>query len=189
VRTGDESASIPGVTTTIVIMGVSGSGKSTVLAGLRERLGWATAEADEFMLLANVEKMRAGHALTDEDRWPWLRALAGWIGEREAAGENALMTCSALRRPYRDLLRANHPSVWFASLAVPADELRRRVESRHHEYMPASLLDSQLATLEPLGPDEPGAEVRADGAPAAVVEEILAALRSARGRIDDDGPR
>jgi gluconokinase len=187
-RTEGESARIGGVTTTIVVMGVSGSGKSTVLSGLGERLGWPTAEADEFMPPANVEKMRAGHALTDADRWPWLHALADWIGEREVGGENAVMTCSALRRAYRDVLRSGHPSVWFAHLAVPADELRRRVESRHHEYMPASLLHSQLETLEPLGRDEPGAEVRADLPPEAVVEEILAALRSAGGRVDDDAP-
>ncbi len=170
------------MTTTIVVMGVSGSGKTTVLEGLRDRLGWPTAEADDFHPPANVEKMRSGRPLTDDDRWPWLRAIAGWIGDREAAGEDALVACSALRRAYRDLLRDGHPSVWFAHLLVSDAELRRRVERRRHAYMPASLLPSQLATLEPLEPDEPGVAVPADLPAARVVEAILAALRSGRGR-------
>lgn len=157
-------------------MGVSGSGKTTVMAELERRLGWPFAEADEFMPPANVEKMRTGHPLTDEDRWPWLRALAGWIGEREAAGENALMTCSALRRRYRNLLRDGHPSVWFASLDVPEAELADRLAHRTGHYMPASLLASQLETLEPLGADEPGAHIRADQPPESTADEILRRL-------------
>jgi gluconokinase len=189
VRSADGSPTIRQVTTTIVVMGVSGSGKTTVLEGLRGRLGWAAAEADEFHPPLNIAKMRAGQPLSDEDRWPWLRALAAWIGDREAAGEDALMACSALRRAYRDLLRDGHPSVWFACLAVPDAELRRRVEGRRHEYMPASLLASQLATLEPLDPDEPGVTVPADLPPDRVVEAILAALRSDRGRAAADADR
>ncbi len=162
--------------TTIVIMGVSGSGKSTVMAALERKLGWPSAEADEFMPPANVEKMRSGHPLTDEDRWPWLRALAGWVGKREAARENALMTCSALRRAYRDLLRDGHPSVWFVELDVPEAELANRMERRTGHYMPPSLLPSQLDTLEPLAPDEPGVHVGADRAAETVADDILSAL-------------
>jgi gluconokinase len=157
-------------------MGVSGSGKSTVMAELVRRVGWRSAEADEFMPAANIEKMRSGHPLTDEDRWPWLRALAAWIGEREAAGESGVMTCSALRRPYRDLLRDGHPSVWFAELDVPEAELANRLEHRSGHYMPASLLQSQLDTLEPLDPDEPGARIAADRPADVVAEAILTAL-------------
>jgi gluconokinase len=171
-----------GRATTIVIMGVSGSGKSTIMTELARRLGWPSAEADEFMPAANVEKMRSGHPLTDEDRWPWLRALAGWVGDREAAGESAIMTCSALRRAYRDLLRDGHPSVWFVELDVPAAELADRLEHRTGHYMPASLLGSQLDTLEPLDADEPGLHVAADRPPEIVVDDILAAL--ARDRPD-----
>jgi gluconokinase len=168
-------------TTTIVVMGVAGCGKSTVMAGLAERLGWATAEADEFHSAANVEKMRAGHPLTDADRWPWLEAIAEWIGRHEVADESAIVTCSALRRTYRDVLRRDHPSIWFAHLAVPPPALADRLERRRGHYMPASLLASQLETLEPLDPDEPGAAVDADRPAPEIVADILARLRLDRG--------
>jgi gluconokinase len=169
-------------------MGVSGSGKSTVMGELIGRLGWRSAEADEFMPAANVDKMRAGHPLTDEDRWPWLRALADWTGEREAASESAVMTCSALRRPYRDLLRDGHDSVWFAELDVPEAELADRLAHRSGHYMPASLLRSQLDTLEPLEPDEPGARIAADRPAHVVAEAILAALAFDRPGLDAGRP-
>jgi gluconokinase len=149
-------------TRTIVLMGVSGCGKSTVMAEMAARLGWPTAEGDDFHSPENVAKMHSGTPLTDEDRWPWLRAIAAWIGEREAAGENALVSCSALRRAYRDLLRDGHPSVRFALLTVPEEELSRRMAGRTDHYMPVSLLRSQLETLEPLEPGEPGASFAAD---------------------------
>src|SRR5437763_16035347 len=97
-------------------MGVSGSGKTTVATGLAKRLGWVFAEGDDFHPAANVEKMRAGIALTDDDRWPWLATLAAWIGEREAAGQDAVLTCSALKRAYRDVLADGHPSVRFVHI-------------------------------------------------------------------------
>jgi gluconokinase len=164
------------MTTTLVVMGVSGSGKTTVAEGLATRLGWHFAEGDDFHPAANVAKMRAGHALTDEDRWPWLQALAAWIGEREAAGDNAVLTCSALKRVYRQHLERGHPSVRFVHVTASPDTLRRRLEQRRGHYMPASLLDSQLAALEPLAPDEPGFTVPGDGEPDAVVEAVLAHL-------------
>ena len=163
-------------TTTLVIMGVAGSGKSTVAIQLVERLGWMFAEGDDFHPLANVEKMRTGHALTDEDRWPWLRSIADWIDEREAAGESAVVTCSALKRAYRELLQKGHPSVRFVLVDVPLDLLRERIGARQGHYMPPALLDSQLATLERLQPDEPGFVVPADGSPEEVTERVLAEL-------------
>ncbi|SOE04047.1 gluconokinase [Blastococcus haudaquaticus] len=167
--------------TSIVVMGVSGSGKTTVAAGLVERLGWEFAEGDDFHPPANVEKMRSGRPLDDDDRWPWLRSLAAWFGEHERAGASVVVTCSALKRSYRDLLRDGHPSVWFAHVTADAEVLRRRVADRSGHYMPSSLLDSQLATLEPLQDDEPGAAVPGDGAPEDVVALLLAALAAERG--------
>ncbi|WP_029429527.1 gluconokinase [Blastococcus sp. URHD0036] len=174
-----EQTARPG-TTTIVVMGVSGSGKSTVAAELVSRLGWQFAEGDEFHPPANVEKMRAGTPLDDDDRWPWLRRLAEWIGEHEAAGTSVVVTCSALKRSYRDLLRDGHPSVWFAHVTADPDLIRGRVEQRQGHYMPPSLLDSQLATLEQLEPDEPGAAISGAGAAADVAASVISALSSER---------
>ena len=174
------AAGTPG-TTTIVVMGVSGSGKSTVAATLVDRLGWEFAEGDDFHPPENVEKMRAGHPLDDDDRWPWLRSLAAWIGEHERAGRSVVVTCSALKRTYRDLLREGHPSVWFAHVTASPELIRDRMEHRTGHYMPPSLLDSQLATLEPLGDDEPGARVSGAGSPPSVVTELLAVLDAERG--------
>ncbi len=168
-------------TTTVVVMGVSGAGKSTTAAELVRRLGWDFAEGDEFHPRANVEKMRAGIPLTDDDRWPWLRALADWIGEHEREGRSAVVTCSALRVAYRRLLREGHPSVWFAHVSEDPALIRERIEGRTGHYMPASLLDSQLDTLEPLEPDEPGAVVSGSGSPEQVVDELLEDLAAARG--------
>ena len=105
-------------------------GKSTVAATLVDRLGWEFAEGDDFHPAANVEKMRAGHPLDDEDRWPWLRTLAAWIGEHEQAGRNVVVTCSALKRSYRDLLCDGHPSVWFAHVTADPELIRERIEHR-----------------------------------------------------------
>jgi gluconokinase len=171
----------PPATTSLVVMGVSGSGKSTVAAGLVERLGWDFAEGDSFHPPENVTKMRAGIPLDDEDRWPWLHRIADWIGEHEQAGRNCVVACSALRRSYRDLLRDGHPSVWFVHVHAEAKLIRDRLEHRAGHYMPASLLDSQLATLEPLQDDEAGVVVSGAGTPEHVVDEVLAALGRERG--------
>jgi gluconokinase len=162
-------------TTTIVVMGVAGCGKTTVMGALADRFGWATAEADDFHSPANVEKMRTGHPLTDADRRPWLEAIASWIGERERDGQNAIVTCSALKRSYRELL-GRGPSVWFAHLDVPPTVIADRLARRQGHYMPVSLLTSQLDALEPLDPDEPGAAIGADRPPAEIVADILARL-------------
>lgn len=161
-------------TTTLIVTGVSGSGKTSVADELVARLGWAFAEGDSFHPAANVAKMHAGHPLDDDDRRPWLRALASWIGEQERDGRSAVVTCSALKRSHRDLLREGHPSIRFVHLAVPAPVLAERLARRRGHYMPASLLESQLATLEPLEPDEPGVTVDGDAPPAEIVAAVQA---------------
>ncbi|MDN5917053.1 MAG: gluconokinase [Pseudonocardia sp.] len=159
-------------TTTLIVMGVSGVGKTTVARALAERTGWPFTEGDDLHPDANRAKMAAGHPLDDDDRWPWLRRIADRIGAQEAAGASSVITCSALRRRYRDLLRDGHPSVCFVHLAADEQVLRARVEGRHHEYMPATLLDSQLAVLQPPAEDEPAVTVDASAA----VEEIVTAV-------------
>ncbi len=166
-------------TTTVVAMGVSGSGKTTVAQSLADELGWEFAEGDEFHPEANVRRMREGHALDDEDRWPWLHALADRVGSWEQQGASAVVTCSALKRSYRDLLRDGHPSVWFAHLSAPADVLLDRVVRRSGHYMPPSLLDSQLETLEDLQDDEPGVTLDAARDRGAVVADLRQALLAA----------
>lgn len=161
----------------LVLMGVAGSGKTAVMRELARELGWPTAEGDDYHPAENVARMAAGVPLTDEDRRPWLLELAAWVGRREAAGEDALVTCSALRRSYRDLLREGHPSLSFAHLRASPHLLRERMASRAGHYMPVSLLDSQLATLEPLEADEPGFTVDADRPLDEVVRQILSWLR------------
>jgi len=162
-------------TVTLVVMGVAGSGKSTLAEALADRLGADLVEGDDLHPPANVAKMRAGTPLDDADRRPWLLALAALIDEREAAGRSTVLTCSALRRGYRDLLRDGPPSVRFVHLAVPLEVLRARLARRTGHFMPASLLDSQLATLEPLHPDEPGLVVDGTAPVAALVEQVLRA--------------
>jgi gluconokinase len=158
----------------IVVMGVSGSGKSTVGRLLAQRLGVPYAEADEFHPASNIAKMSAGTPLTDEDRWPWLRSIASWISEREGG----VVTCSALKRRYRDLLRGGGP-VWFLHLHGSRSLLESRVNARAGHFMPPALLDSQLADLEPLEDDEPGVVVDIGG----TLEEIVdISLRSLRGQ-------
>jgi gluconokinase len=160
----------------VVVMGVSGVGKTTVATGLAKILGWTFAEGDAFHPAVNVEKMAAGHPLTDEDRWQWLRSIGEWMSAEIAAGRSGVVTCSALRRVYRDLLREGRPEVVFCHLTADPDLIGERVGQRTDHYMPASLLPSQLATLEPLEPDEPGAEVSSEGDAAEVVSRALAAL-------------
>lgn len=172
------TSSTPGAgTRTVVVMGVAGCGKTTVAGELVDRTGWVFAEGDDFHPSANVAKLRAGHPLDDDDRWPWLRAIATWIGAHERSGTSAVVTCSALKRSYRDLLREGHDSVWFGYLAVPATVLSDRLRCRRGHYMPASLLESQLAALEPLGDDEPGVTAIGHAPAPEVAAEVLKALR------------
>jgi len=131
-------------------MGVSGSGKTTVGSALARRLGWPFIEGDDFHPPANVAKMAAGHPLTDADRAPWLAALRRRIDELLASGESAVIACSALKHSYRSVLAGEDPrAVRFVQLDVPIEVLRERLEHRRGHFMPVSLLESQLATLEP----------------------------------------
>jgi gluconokinase len=139
---------------TIVLMGVSGSGKSTLGAALAERIGCAFQEGDDLHPLANIEKMRGGAALSDADRGPWLAAVAAWASARAVAREWGVISCSALRRRYRDRLRAGEVPIRFVLLDPGLTTLRERMERRAGHFMPASLLDSQRATLELPTPDE-----------------------------------
>jgi gluconokinase len=176
-RTGPAELPSGDVTVTaVVVMGVSGSGKTTVAVGLARRLGWPFEEGDDHHPVANVAKMRAGIPLDDADREPWLRTLAGWISDREREGTSSVLTCSALKRRYRDLLRAGNDTVLFVHVDVPEEVLRERLARRTGHYMPPSLLDSQLATLEPLADDEPGLTVPGTGTPAEVVDAVVDAL-------------
>ncbi|MGW5672857.1 gluconokinase, partial [Micromonospora sp. NPDC003776] len=140
----------------IVVMGVSGAGKTTVARGIAEVTGLRFAEADEFHSAANVAQMRAGIPLEDAQRWPWLRTLAAWMADRHAEGVSTIVTCSALKRSYRDVLRQGPAEVEFLHLDGTAELIRERLDRRVGHYMPASLLDSQRAILEPLEPDEAG---------------------------------
>jgi gluconokinase len=155
----------------IVVMGVSGSGKSTVGAALAQRLRVPFADADDFHPQANVAKMSAGHALTDEDRHPWLDAIGDWLAEH--CGEGGVMSCSALKRQYRDQLRKHCPQVRFLHLSGSPQVIGRRQASRPGHFMPASLLASQFDTLEPLEADEHGVVVDVDQDIDAVVENYL----------------
>jgi gluconokinase len=163
-------------TVTLVVMGVSGIGKSTVAAELVARTRWTFVEGDDLHPEANRLAMAAGHALEDAQRWPWLRSIAAWIGEQEDAGRNAVVTCSALKRSYRDLLREGHPSVTFVHLLAPRELIDSRITARRGHFMPASLLTSQLATLEPLQAGEPGIEVAATGTADDIAASVLGSL-------------
>ncbi|MFC8681659.1 gluconokinase [Microbacterium ureisolvens] len=141
----------------LVLMGPSGTGKSTVGAMLSGRLGWRFQEGDDLHPAANVEKMRRGHALTDDDRIPWLGLIADWIDERRDAGEPGIVTCSALKRSYRDILRRDN--VTFVNFTGDPAVVFERMMRRQGHFMPPALLDSQFATLEAPGPDERAIDV------------------------------
>ena len=166
--------------TSLVLMGPAGAGKSSVMAALEDRLGWPSLEGDTLHSAANVAKMSAGTPLTDADRQPWLTAISAWIDERERERRSCLLTCSALRREYRDVLRRGHPWVWFVHLVVPGHVLASRIRGRAGHFMPASMVASQLATLEPLGGDEPGTTLEAVDPPGVLAERIIEALRLER---------
>ena len=174
------------MTTHVVVMGVSGSGKTTVAEGIAERTGWIFAEADKFHPQANIDKMASGTPLTDEDRWPWLRDLAAWMAEHAARGEDTVITCSALKRSYRDVLRADVAAlggghrVVFAHLHGSAELIADRLKGRKGHYMPASLLQSQIDTLEELAPDEDGVVLDLSADPQQLIDEAVADVATGR---------
>lgn len=162
----------------LVVMGVSGCGKTSIGRRVADHMGWLFLEGDALHPAANVAKMRAGHPLDDADRRPWLDAIGQWMEAKQAAGTSAVIACSALKRRYRDRLRRGRCNVCFVWLKVSRAELERRLDRRTNHFMPASLLDSQLATLEPPTPDEPALTIDADGNLDATVHATLVALKA-----------
>ena len=161
----------PGPSPLVVVMGVSGSGKSVVGAALAQRLRVPFGDADDFHPAANIAKMTAGDALDDHDRHPWLEAIGGWLADQDAEG--GVIACSALKRTYRDQLRHHAPRVAFLHLDVIRDVIARRQASRPGHFMPTSLLTSQFATLERLAPDEAGVVIDVDQPVDAIVQQYV----------------
>ncbi len=157
-------------------MGVSGSGKTTVAERLAGALGWMFQEGDKLHPPANVAKMASGHPLDDTDRAPWLAIIADWVDARLRTGTSGVITCSALKRAYRDRIGNGKPGVQIVYLHGDRATLEAHVQGRHHEYMPTTLLDSQLATLEEPGPDEHVIEVDVGGAVERTVAEVIRRL-------------
>ncbi|MEC5178979.1 gluconokinase [Arthrobacter sp. CG_A4] len=159
----------------LVIMGVSGSGKSTVAGLLAGRLGWDFVEGDDLHPASNVTKMHEGRALTDEDRWPWLEIIAGWIQRHTGSGVPGVVTCSALKKRYRDVLRGE--GVVFVFLDGSRDRISDRLASRHSHFMPPALLESQFDALEAPTEDENAITVRVGATPAEEAQEIIDRLQ------------
>ena len=166
--------------TIVVVMGVSGSGKTTVAAGLARQEGWILLEGDSFHPPANIAKMKAGIPLNDEDRWPWLRAIAAREDELLAVGQSAVVACSALKRAYRDVVVGGRADTLLLYLRGSKALIAERINARKGHYMPPSLLDSQFATLEEPGADENPIIVDVGGTPE---EEIADALRQVQERM------
>jgi gluconokinase len=165
----------------VVLAGVSGSGKTTVGESLARRLAWPFTDGDSLHPAASIAKMRVGVPLTDEDRWPWLAAVAAVIDERIAAGQSAVVACSALKRSYRDLLLAGRPAVRMVFLDVDRDLLAARLAARHGHFFRADLLASQLADLENPQPAERILVLPAVGTPEQMAQQIISRLQLASG--------
>lgn len=161
----------------IVVMGVSGSGKSTVGAALAQRLRVPFADADDFHPDANIAKMSAGHPLDDDDRYPWLESIGEWLAQHSDGG---VMSCSALKRKYRDQLRRHCPDIEFLHLAGTMETIGRRQASRPGHFMPANLLESQFRTLEPLESDERGIAIDVDQSIDSIIESYVSTTDSDR---------
>jgi gluconokinase len=173
-----ENAAFP-APAVMIVMGVSGSGKSTVGALLARRLHWEFEDADWLHPASNVDKMHNGIPLTEEDRRPWLEAVAAWIDNTRRAGEHAVVACSALKRRYRDILIGDHTDVRLVYLRGNETLIARRIAARHEHFMPRSLLHSQFEALEEPGPDEAPITVSIEPAPREVVAQILSGLAMA----------
>jgi gluconokinase len=166
----------PQVPCALIVMGVSGSGKSTITAALADKMGWTYEDADRFHPASNVAKMSAGHPLTDEDRWPWLRSIADEIDRVAASGGHVVIACSALKRVYRDILVHGRDDVRIVYLDGSHELIASRMAARKNHFMPPGLLDSQFATLEPPAPDENAIAVRIDAPIDAIVDDIAGKL-------------
>ncbi|MDQ0736692.1 gluconokinase [Arthrobacter agilis] len=165
----------------VIVMGISGSGKTTIATRLAEQLGWIFAEADDFHPAANIARMSSGTPLTDEDRRPWLESLRDWMTAQARAGRSTVVTCSALRRSYRDVLTQAEGSVRFVHLLGDTGLILERMKTRSGHFMPESLLPSQVSTLEPLQPDEQGIRIENTGTPDAVTAAVIDRLRLRHG--------
>lgn len=173
----------------LVVMGVSGSGKTTVAAMLARELGWTFEDGDWFHPPANVEKMAAGTPLTDKDRWPWLQAIADWIHATHEAGHHAILACSALKREYRAVLVGGlADAVRIVYLEGDSELIGARMALRQGHFMPPQLLESQFKTLEPPGPDENPITVSIDRHPRDLVKAIVQALEADIGAPAPEGP-
>jgi gluconokinase len=172
----DETAKIP---CALVVMGVSGSGKTTIADSLAERLGWTFEDGDRFHPPGNVAKMSAGQPLTDEDRWPWLQAIADEIDRVCKAGEHAVVACSALKRAYRDILVHGRSDVRIIYLGGTQELIASRLASRKGHFMPPGLLTSQFKTLEPPAANENPVTVSIDAPVETIVDDIVAQLKLA----------
>jgi gluconokinase len=161
----------------LIVMGVSGSGKTTIGEALAARIGWRYEDADMFHPASNVAKMSAGKPLTDEDRWPWLRAIADEIDRVIGAGERIVIGCSALRRVYRDLLVHGRSDIRIVYLQGTQDLIAGRLAERKDHFMPPGLLTSQFGTLEPPTPDEHALTVSIDAPAGTIVDDILRQLK------------
>lgn len=169
-----DSAGKPAV---IVVMGVASSGKTSLGERLAERLGWPFRDADSFHPPENVAKMSSGTPLTDEDRKPWLAAIAAWIDELRTTGGNGIVTCSALKRAYREVIVGDRPDVTLVYLRGSRELVGERMAARQHHFMPPALLDSQFATLEEPGADEKPLVVQVEASKEAIVAQVLRELR------------
>jgi gluconokinase len=165
----------------VIIMGVSGCGKSTIGALLASRLRWEFEDADWLHPAANVEKMHSGAPLTDEDRWPWLDAVAAWIDHCRRSGGHGVVACSALKRRYRDILIGDRVDVRLIYLKGDEDLIARRIATRHEHFMPRSLLHSQFEALEEPEPNENPVIVSVEPRPREIVAQILSALNLVEG--------
>lgn len=163
----------------LIVMGVSGSGKSTVAEALGERLGWRFEDGDSFHPASNVEKMRAGHPLTDEDRWPWLNAIADEIARVCERGEHVIIACSALKHIYRDVLLRGRDDVRFVFLNGTKELIAQRLAHRKGHFMPTGLLTSQFDTLEPPEAGEHVITVSIDESVEAIVDGVIRQLNRA----------
>ncbi|GAA1791133.1 MAG: gluconokinase [Actinobacteria bacterium] len=161
----------------VVVMGVSGCGKSTVAKGVAEAMNLPFAEADRFHPEENVAKMAAGIPLNDDDRYPWLRDLSAWMATQAAQGQSTTMACSALKREYRDILRAGPPELCFIHLNGPMEVIAERMAARTDHFMPVSLLASQFEALQPLEPDEVGVVLDLRKTPEELIDEAATWLR------------
>jgi len=160
----------------VIVMGVSGCGKSTIGALLAGRLQWQFEDADWLHPAANIEKMHSGIPLTDEDRWPWLDAVAAWIDQCRLSRRHGVVACSALKRRYRDILIGDRTDVRLVFLKGDEELIARRIAARHEHFMPRSLMHSQFEALEEPGPDENPITVSIEPRPEQIVMQILSAL-------------